>query len=108
MPGVSEPSHVYTPGALGYAVLLSVPVGVGVVLAFGATLGRLTPLAVASGALATLVVFVLVLAGARGPAEPGAQGANAGTEAGANENADADADAETDPEAPHDEQGSER
>lgn len=54
--------------ALGYAVLLSVPIGVGVVLAFAQSTGRVSPLAVAAGGLAGLAVFVLVLLGARGPA----------------------------------------
>lgn len=60
--------------ALGYAFLLSVPVGVGVVLAFGVTTGRLSPLAVGAGATTALVIFALVLGGARGPEPTGDDG----------------------------------
>lgn len=56
-------------GPLGYALLLSAPVAVGVVLAFGQTTGRLSALAVGMGIGLGLVIFVLVLLGARGPAD---------------------------------------
>lgn len=53
--------------ALGYAVLFSVPVGVGVALAvLATTAGTYTTTAAVGGTLAAVVVFLLVIAGARG------------------------------------------
>lgn len=59
--------------ALGYAVLFSVPVAVGVAGAMmrGTGGGPFAPLVVVPGAVAGLLVFLLVLAGAAGEA-PGA------------------------------------
>lgn len=59
--------------ALGYAVLLSVPVGVGVAGAMmrGTGGGPFATMVVIPGAVATVVVFLLVVAGAAGEA-PGA------------------------------------
>lgn len=53
---------------LGYAVLLSLPVGVGVWLAvLKFTRSRRPVLAVAAGALVSAVIFLVVVAGVRPP-----------------------------------------
>lgn len=52
---------------LGYALLFSVPVGVGVALAvLATTAGTYTTTAAVGGGLAAVVVFLLVAVGARG------------------------------------------
>lgn len=57
---------------LGFAVLLSVPVGVGVALAIYQTLGGFpgNPMALGGGLLTTLAIFLLVVLGVRPPADP--------------------------------------
>lgn len=56
--------------AVGYALLFSVPVGVGVAIAvLETTAGTMDRLALAGGATATVCIFVLVLLGAASPAE---------------------------------------
>ena len=57
--------------ALGYALLFAVPVGVGVAGAMmrGTGGGPLAPVVVGPGAVAAVIVFLLVLVGASG-AEP--------------------------------------
>lgn len=58
---------------LGYAVLLSVPPGVGVALAVYQMSGDFpdNPLAVGAGLAVTVGVFLLVVAGAHGTADAG-------------------------------------
>lgn len=55
------------PSHLGYAVLFSVPMGVGVALAVYQMSGDfpLNPLALGSGLVVTVGIFLLVLAGVR-------------------------------------------
>ncbi|MFB6080736.1 MAG: hypothetical protein ABEJ81_07050 [Haloferacaceae archaeon] len=57
-----------TRAALGYALFLSVPVGLGVASAVmrGAAAGPFAPVVVVPGVVAALAVFLLVLAGAAG------------------------------------------
>lgn len=56
--------------AIGYATLLSVPVGVGVALAvLETTHGQMVTLALAGGSLTIVLLFGLVLAGAHEPEE---------------------------------------
>lgn len=54
--------------AIGWALFLSVPVGVGVMLAVSQTAGRLSVLAVGAGTVVALVLFGLVVGGAYGAA----------------------------------------
>lgn len=59
---------------LGYALLFSVPVGVGVALAvLATTAGTYTTTAAVGGGLAAVVVFLLVTVGARGASEADAR-----------------------------------